>query len=144
MAAKQVQIEASMGAGYRIECKAGGHTILIDQPAPAGGTDAGPTPLQYQMVCLAGCICSIARIVASQKRIVLRGMSVKVDGTIDTAGLLGKGGGARVGFSAIKAIVSIDADMSQEEKAGFLHEVDLRCPISENLLHETPVSVELG
>ena len=143
MAAKQVQIEASMGAGYKIECKAGGHTVLIDQPAAAGGTDTGPTPLQYLMVCLAGCICSIGRIIASQRRIELRGMSVKVDGTIDVAGLLGKGG-ARVGFSGIKALVSVDADMSQEEKAKFVHEVDLRCPISENLLHETPVSVELG
>ncbi len=37
----------------------------------------------------------------------------------------------------------IDSEMSDEEKKAFLEEVDARCPITDILLHETPVKVEL-
>jgi uncharacterized OsmC-like protein len=43
------------------------------------------------------------------------------------------------GFQTIRVKVSIDADMSREAKEKFIHEVDSRCPVSENLLNKTPM-----
>jgi uncharacterized OsmC-like protein len=40
--------------------------------------------------------------------------------------------------------VDVDADMTDEEKTAFIHEVDARCPVSENLLNATPVNVQLA
>lgn len=144
MAAKQVQITATMGKGFKVECKAGAHTVMIDQPTAAGGTDAGPTPLAYLHVALAGCICAIGRIIASQRRLDIRGITVKTDGELDVDGLLGKEVDGRVGFTGLNAVVEIDADMSREEKEALLHEIDARCPISENISNATPVSVRLA
>jgi len=144
MPAKKVQVEIKQGAGFRTECKVGKHTVIIDQPAPAGGTDAGPTPLDVQLMALGGCVAAIGRIIANQRKLAVRGIEVTVEGDIDTDGLLGKPTQQRVGFSAITARVKIDADMSPAEKEQFLHDIDARCPISENLQNATPVSMILA
>ena len=144
MPAKKVQVQITQGEGFKTECRAGKHSIIIDQPTMSGGTDAGPTPLDVQLIALGGCIAAIARIVANQKKVNIRGLEITVDGDIDTDGLLGKPSSKRVGFTAITASVKIDADMSVKEKEEFLHAVDARCPISENLANITPISVVLA
>ena len=143
MAAKSVQIKATMGQGFKIESKIRDHTVYIDQPKQAGGTDAGPTPLEYFQFSLAGCIASIARIAAMQQKIDLRSVDVEVDGELNLDVLLGKNKEDRSGFGGLTAKVKIDADLSPEEKKAFLHDVDRRCPISDNIQNVTAVNVEL-
>jgi uncharacterized OsmC-like protein len=93
---------------------------------------------------LGGCVAAIGRIIANQRKLPVRDLEVSVEGDLDTDGLLGKPTGKRVGFSAITARVKIDADMSAAEKEKLLHEIDERCPISENLKNITPVSIVLA
>jgi uncharacterized OsmC-like protein len=140
---KKVEIRATMGAGMKIECRAGQHTVLIDQPKSGGGTDTGPTPLEYLLCSLAGCIGSIARIVAHQKKISLRGMEVTVGGELDTDTLLGMSKQSRAGFGGITVRAKIDADLTPEQKTAFLHEVDERCPVSDNFKQVTRVTTEV-
>ncbi len=144
MAGKKVVVESTLNEKFLVESDLHGHPVVIDQPAAAGGGDQGPTPLELLFASLAGCIGTIGRIVAMQKRIELRGMRIRVEGSLDTDGLLGKSTGGRVGFEGIDISVDVDADLSDEEKEAFLHEVDARCPVSENLLHATPVSIKLA
>ena len=141
---KKVEIRATMGADMKIECNAGQHTVLIDQPKSGGGTDTGPTPLQYLFCALAGCIGSIARIAAHQKKIALRGMEVTVSGELDVETLLGKAKVNRAGFGGITVRVKIDADLTDEDKTEFLREVDERCPVSDNIRHLTTVMAGSG
>jgi len=135
-------VEVKQGTGFKTECQAGKHRLVIDQPSP-GGTDEGPTPLHFQLMALGGCIAAIGRIVANQRRLAIRGFDIVVEGDINNDRLLGKASADRVGFSAITAQVKIDADLTPEEKAKLLHEIDERCPISENLQSSTPVKVIL-
>jgi putative redox protein len=144
MPAKKIQVEVRQGSGFRTECRAGNHVVIIDQPIPARGTDAGPTPLDIQLIALGGCIAAIGRIIANQKRLAIRGIEVIVEGELDTDGLLGMPSDNRVGFSEINARVKIDADLTPEEKAQFVHDIDQRCPISENLKNPTAINVVLA
>ncbi len=144
MAKKTVSVESKLNDKFVIESDVRGHKVVIDQPTNAGGTDAGPTPLELVLVSLAGCIGTIGRIVAMQQRINLRGMTIKVEGDLDTDGLLGKPIDGRIGFEGMTISVDVDADLSDEEKLAFVHEVDHRCPVSENLLNETPINVKLA
>lgn len=139
MPKKTVSIESTLNDKFVIDTDVRGHKIVIDQPANAGGTDRGATPLELILVSLAGCIGTIGRIVAMQQRIDLRGMHIKVEGDLDTDGLLGKPIDGRIGFESITITVDVDADMTDEEKDAFIHEVDHRCPVSENLLNATPI-----
>lgn len=144
MAKKTVTVESKLGEKFVIESDIRGHKVVIDQPANAAGTDTGPTPLELVLVSLAGCIGTLARIIAMQKRIALRGMEIKVEGDIDTDGLLGKATDGRIGFQGITVSVKVDADMTDDEKEAFIHEAERRCPVSENLLNATPLLIKLG
>ena len=144
MPKKTITIESKLSEQFGIESDVRGHKIKIDQPANAGGNDTGVTPLELVLVSLAGCIGTIGRIVAMQQRITLRGMDIQVEAELDVDGLLGKPINGRVGFESITISAKIDADLTDAEKEAFLHEVDERCPVSENLLNATPIQVKLA
>jgi len=144
MPVKKVQIEVIQGPNFKTECRAGKHLIIIDQPANAGGTDEGPTPLDVQLMALGGCIASIGRIVAMQRHLNVRGFEVLLEGELDTDGLLGKPSDKRVGLSTITARVKIDTDLGREEQQKLLNEIEKRCPVSDNLQNATPISVTLA
>jgi putative redox protein len=138
---KKVEAIARLGPGFKIEVKIREHSLIVDQPKASGGNDQGPTPLEYLMLSLAGCIGAIGRIIANQRKLPVRSMDIAVEGDIDVDVLLGKSEEPRAGFTAIRARVKIDADMTVEEKRKFLHDIDLRCPISDNIARPTPVSL---
>ena len=92
---------------------------------------------------LGGCVAAIGRIIANQRKLPVRGIEVSVEGDLDTDALLGKPTANRVGFSTITARVKIDADMPAADKEKFAHDIEARCPISENLTNITPVNIVL-
>ncbi len=57
---------------------------------------------------------------------------------------MGKSDEDRPGFLGFKLIVNVDADMTPEQKKAFVEEVDARCPISDNILKETPIEFEIA
>ena len=130
---KNVKIEAQLLDKFRIESKIRQHVMRIDQPVAGGGTDTGPTPLEYFLLALAGCLASVARIVAHQKKINLRALRLAVEGDLDLDVLTGKNMTDRPGFKGIKISVALDADLAQAEKEAFLREVERRCPVSDNI-----------
>jgi putative redox protein len=144
MAISTVKVGAEMGASFTTQIKCS-HPFVIDQPKMGGGNDEGPNPLEVFLSTLPACICAIGRIIATQRKIELRGIDVQVEGDIDKDFLLGKTTEGRAGFTEIRSFVNIDADMSVEEKEAFLNEIEVRCPIADNITHNsvlTPVVVE--
>lgn len=139
MANKLVTVDAVQVEGFKIETKSRQHIAIVDQPQAGGGTDAGPTPLEYLFISLAGCIVTIGNIVAKQRRLPVRKIECHVEGELDLDVLMGKSTEVRAGFSGIRVHTKIDADMSREEKEAFLKEVDARCPISDNIHNLTPI-----
>ncbi len=109
--------------------RVGKHLVIVDQPVPAGRADAGPAPLEVQLMALGGGIVASGGIIANQRKLADRGIEVSVEGEIDPDGLLGKPSEKRDGFSAITAHVKNDADVSAAEKEQFLHDIDVRGPI---------------
>ncbi len=140
---KTVKVTATGPEKWLITTKAGSHVALVDQPEAMGGENKGPSPLAYLFVALGGCLITIGKIVAGQKKIDLRGMEVEVSGELDLEVLRGQNTEDRAGFKNVVANVKIDADLSEEEKKAFLEEVDKRCPISDNILNTTPVELNV-
>lgn len=138
---KTVQISAALGEKFAIELGARNFKMIIDQPVGMGGDNEGPTPLEYFFFSLAGCICTIGRIIANQKKIDLKGMEIRVEGDLETDVLLGKNQVERAGFQDIRVYTKIDAPMTKEEKEAFLKEIDARCPISDNIEHTSSIKL---
>src|SRR5215212_8798199 len=58
-------ISARIGpTGYRVDVQAGGHSFVVDEPVPLGGTDAGATPYDYLLGALSGCMAITLRMYA--------------------------------------------------------------------------------
>lgn len=131
-----------MGAGFRTEIGCS-HPFVIDQPKNSGGTDEGPNPLEIFLSSLPACLCAIGRIIAMQRRINLRGIEVEVEGDIDKDFLMGKTTEGRAGFTEIRSFVKIDADLTDEEKTAFLHEIEKRCPIADNMAEKSVLKAEV-
>ncbi len=135
---KKLSVTSRMSDSFRIEAQLGNHLTVIDQPKAAGGNDEGPSPLEYFLFSLGGCVASIARIVAKQQKITLRSIDVTVDAELNTAVLMGKSTDDRAGFQNIHVSANIDADLSVSEKKTFLDTVCARCPVHDNI---TKISV---
>jgi len=138
-----MKLKATWKGGYRTDVQAGNHLVIIDQPVPFGGKDEGPDPLTAFLSALGGCLGTIAAIAAKQERIKLNGIDIEIEGDIDKAFLMGKTEEGRAGFTEIRVKVNIDADMTDEEKQDFFARVDARCPISDNMAHNTKLAFSL-
>ena len=119
------------------------HTIVIDQPADMGGSDAGPNPIEALLIALGSCQANMAAIIASQQGIELTAFSVEIEGDYNLDALMGKEDTGRALLSEIRQKVFIDADLSDEEKKAFFEEVHTRCPVTGSLLEKTDIKFEV-
>lgn len=138
---KRVVVDAIQVNGFTIEAQARNHKVIIDQPEAGGGKNCGPNPLEYLFFSLAGCIITIGHIIAKQRRLPVRNIQVRVEGDLDTDVLMGKSTDVRAGFTGVRVITTIDADMTYAEKMQFLQDIDARCPISDNIHNLTPIEL---
>ncbi len=142
MAKSTISLEANMSHKFKTEVSCS-HNFIIDQPRSGGGENLGPNPLEIFLSSLAGCFCAIGRIIANQKQLPLRSINAKIEGEIDKDFLLGKTQDGRAGFTKIISHITIDADMSNDEKQQFLEEIEERCPIYDNMMNETVLDTKL-
>lgn len=135
-------IEASSDDRFKVEVTAGARTLYVDQPAFAGGTDAGATPIDYLFASLAGCLATTARIMANQQKLTLNGMDIKIDGSLDLDILSGKSTAGRPGVTGINVRLTLDADMSEQERQVFLAELRSRCPVYDTIAAGTSITMD--
>jgi uncharacterized OsmC-like protein len=64
--------------GERYEIAIGDHTIVVDQPVDAGGSDAAPTPTETFVASLAGCVAYYAGRFLTRHGLSREGLSVAV------------------------------------------------------------------
>jgi hypothetical protein len=90
MAKHTVKVDLNLIENFKIEGKAGNHTVFIDQPKNVKGTDTGPNPSEYFLLSLGGCIITIARMAARQKRIKLNDFKLQVEVLLGTGIRIGE------------------------------------------------------
>ena len=142
MAISKMKLTADLGEKFKTVVK-GSHELIIDQPVPMGGDGLGLNPLEVFLSSIAGCIVAIGRIISNQRKLNIRSMHVDVYGEIDKDFLLGATTEGRAGFTNLTAKVKIDADMTLEEKQNLLHEIEMRCPIADNIMNTSNVNCEV-
>ena len=66
-------------ARYRTDVKVGHHTVIADEPASAGGGDAGARPFELVLAGLGACTAITLRMYADRKSWPLEGLVVDLD-----------------------------------------------------------------
>jgi putative redox protein len=63
---------------FRVDIESGTHKFTADEPASAGGTDAGPTPYELLSAALGACTSMTLHFIAKRDNIPLEGVEVTI------------------------------------------------------------------
>ncbi|MFP5306483.1 MAG: OsmC family protein [Gammaproteobacteria bacterium] len=68
----------STDADYRHDIRSGRHSLIADEPAHAGGADAGPAPYELLLASLGACTAITLRMYAQRKQWALGRLRVEL------------------------------------------------------------------
>jgi uncharacterized OsmC-like protein len=117
--------------------------IPVDEPPSLGGADAAPNPVEYILAGYAGCLNVVLHLVAEQRKVVLNGLHLEIDGDINPAKLFGSETTSRAGFETIRVKAVIDSAAPSVVLESIWEDALSRCPVNDNLGNTTPVIHQL-
>lgn len=123
---------------------AGKHTFTVDEPAPLGGDDAAPNPVEYALGALISCQIVVYRLYAHNLGLTIENLEVSAEGDIDVQGLFGADDTVRPGLSAVRVNVDITGPDSDEAYQELQTTVDAHCPVFDIFTNPTPIDVTVN
>ncbi len=135
------RINAESETPARTNVKARNFEIIVDEPQDLGGSNKAPNPVEYVLAALAGCLNVLGHLVAKEMDIDLRGLKIDIEGTLNPDKLFGKSDRERAGYKEITVTLKPDSDAGRETLEKWMHEVETRCPVSDNIQNMTSVKV---
>jgi putative redox protein len=109
----------------------GGHSLVIDEPSEAGGTDQGPSPTRVLAASLAACTAITIEMYAGRKGWDLGDVEVQVE--------------MEYGEASVPESFLVHLRLSGElspDQLERLREIAGRCPVHRALSHERRVTIE--
>jgi putative redox protein len=116
------------GFAHEIEIE-GGHSLMVDEPAAAGGTDTGPSPTRLLAASLASCTAITVEMYADHKGWDLGPIEVDVDVAYD--------GHVPLSFSVA---LKLPRELSDDQRRRLLT-IAAKCPVHKILVGEGAVTV---
>jgi putative redox protein len=116
--------------GYLHDVEVAGHSLVVDEPESAGGTNQGPSPTRLLAGALAACTAITIEMYAARKEWELGDVEVDVE--------MGYEGAVPNRFN-VTLRVECDLDDEQMER---LRVIAGKCPVHRALASETAVSIE--
>ncbi|WP_297436358.1 OsmC family protein [Thermococcus sp.] len=117
--------------------KAGDFEITVDK---LGGE--APSPLDYILAALAGCMNIVGTLVAKDMKINIEDIDIEIEGTFNPGKLYGNGS-ERAGYKDVTVRVKVRSDADEKTLREWLERVEERCPVSDNLANVTPTLVRV-
>lgn len=118
-------------------------TFDSDHPVEVVGTDQGPTPVEYLLIGLAGCITAGIGNIAAARGVTLTSVKSTVEGDIDLNGVLGLDRTVRNGYQGIRARFEIEGEGGVEELREVVERSVARSAVFDVLTNGVPVSIEI-
>ena len=118
-------------------------TLDTDHPEQFAAQDNGPTPVEYVLAGLGGCLTAGIAAVAQQRQIQLRSVKAQLSASMDLHGILGADPGVRNGFNAVTVDYQIDADATPEEIQALVAQSQRRSAVFDIMTNVTDVSVNV-
>lgn len=116
------------GYAHEVEIE-GGHTIRVDEPTAAGGTDSGPSPTRLVAAGLASCTAITMEMYADRKDWDIGAVEVDVDVTYRESTPL-----------SFAVTLRLPAGLSDEQRERLLVVAE-KCPVHKLIAGETEVVI---
>lgn len=136
-----IKIESKAQTHTELDVSVRGHSLKVDEPEDFGGNNKAPNPLEYMFTALASCLNVTTHQVAEEHEVEVDSLEIDVEGELDLAGFMGEED-KRAGFQKINVDVRIETDADRETEQEILEEAEGRCPVSDNIQHETDLNLD--
>lgn len=136
-------MESFSGAGGEHRHKTA-YMAESDHPEVLCGKDEGPTPVEYLLHALAGCLTAGIADIAAARGVTLTSVEAMVEGDIDLQGILGLSKTVRNGYQGIRVRFRIEGDAPEEKLREILEQSRARSAVFDVLTSGVPVSVSMG
>jgi uncharacterized OsmC-like protein len=137
------RVEAFSGAGgtHRHD---GDFQFDADHPKVLTGGGAGPTPVEYLLHGLAGCLIAGIANVAAARGVTLSEVESSVEGEIDLRGILGLSKDVRNGYQGIRVSLRIKGDAPEAKLREIVEQSRARSAVFDVLTNGTRVEVDVN
>ncbi|MFA7431352.1 MAG: OsmC family protein [Rhodospirillaceae bacterium] len=119
------------------------HMADADHPAVLCGEDNGPTPVEYLLSGLAGCLTAGIANIAAVRGVTLDMVEATVEGDADLRGILGLSDEVRNGFSGIRVHFTIRGDAPEEKLREIVMQSQRRSAVYDVLTNGVPVEISV-
>ena len=116
----------------------------VDHPAVLVGGDNGPSPVEYVLHALAGCLTAGIANIAAARGVTLTRVESTVKGNIDLLGILGLSDEVRNGFEQISVEFSIEGDAPAEKLQEIVEQSRARSAVFDVITNGVPVSIDVA
>jgi putative redox protein len=125
-----VIVTARRREGFLHDVEIDGHSVLIDEPEAAGGTNQGPSPTRLLAASLAACTAITMEMYAQRKEWELSEVEVEVEVEYGYASLP----------ESFEVTIRLPKELSEEQQER-LRVIAGKCPVHRTLARETEVSI---
>lgn len=119
------------GGKFQQNVEIGPHRLIADEPAAAGGDDAGLSPHEFLLAALGTCTAMTLRMYAERKQWPLRTVEVRVSQD------------KRDGVHVMSRTVKLEGDLDAEQRQRLL-EIAQKCPVHKTLTGEIRIETDLA
>jgi putative redox protein len=138
-----VEVEETRSGRYINTLRDGRHTLTADEPAAAGGSDAGPGPYELLLMSLGACTSITLRMYADLKKLPLERVRVRLSHrkihAQDCAECETKEGK----LDQITREIELEGALTPEQRQRMLEIAD-RCPVHRTLTSEIRILTSLA
>lgn len=119
----------SLDHGFQVVNSIDHHTILVDEPKNAGGTDLGPNPTQLFLSAIASSIIITAEALSRQANIQICQLEIELEALTDREHVTV----LQNSFTEISYNLSMDSSLNAQETEAFIKKIEDNCPILQTL-----------
>ena len=112
-----------------------------DHPAVLCGEDEGPTPTEWILHGLAGCLTAGIANIAAVRGVKLQSVEAFVEADIDLQGILGLSETVRNGFNDVRVTFKVAGDAPAETLKAIVAQAKARSAVFDILTNGVPVSI---
>lgn len=114
-----------------------------DHPQVLCGTDHAPSPVEWVLHALAGCLTAGIANVAAARSVTLKAVECLVEGDIDLQGILGLSPKVRNGFEAIRVTFKIEGEAPETKLREIVEQARARSAVFDILNGHVPVAINV-
>ena len=116
----------------------------VDHPEVLVGADHAPTPVEYLLHALAGCLTAGLANIAAARGVELTEVTSVVEGDIDLKGILGLDDRVRNGYQQVRVRMQVKGDAPPETLRKLVEQSQARSAVLDVLSNGIPVAVEVS